>query len=402
MAKNIDIPDGWEVKKLGEVFKKINNKNKDRLINQVLTNSAQYGVIAQEDFFDKSIATKENINNYYILNIDDFIYNPRISKFAAAGPISRNKYSIGCVSPLYTVFKMIVNYNINFYELYFKSNIWNKQAYNIANFGARFDRMNITDNDFFNMPIPVPPLAEQEKIAEILSLWDKAIEQTKQLITYKEKQKKGLMQNLLTGKKRLQGWTDDWKTVKLGEVTKMNSGGTPTTSNAEYYNGNINWVSITDMTSHYKHIYHTKTKITELGLKNSSAKIFPVNTILYAMYASIGECIIAKEETTSQAILGIRCNNNIHYEYLFYLLYNYKDKSKALAQQGTQANLNKEIVENLIFKIPTSLDEQKAIADILCKTDEEIELLNKQLDLYTEQKKGLMQNLLTGKVRVKI
>ena len=403
MAKNIDIPNGWEVKKLGEVFKKINIKNKNKLITQVLTNSAQYGVIAQEEFFDKSIATKENINNYYILNIDDFIYNPRISKFAPAGPISRNKYKIGCVSPLYTVFKMTTNYNIDFYELYFKSNIWNRQAYNIANFGARFDRMNITDIDFFNMPIPVPPLAEQEKIAEILSLWDKAIEQIKELIAYKEKQKKGLMQNLLTGKKRLPGFNDEWKTVTLGEVTEMNSGGTPTTSKTEYYNGNINWVSITDITSHYKHLYNTKTKITELGLQNSSAKIFPVNTILYAMYASIGECIIAKEEmTTSQAILGIRCSNNIYYEYLFYLLYNYKDKSKTLAQQGTQANLNKEIVENFIFKIPTSLDEQKAIADILCKADEEIELLKKQLDLYTEQKKGLMQNLLTGKVRVTV
>lgn len=403
MANKIDIPNGWEVKKLGEVFKKINIKNKDKLITQVLTNSAQYGVIAQEEFFDKSIATKENINNYYILNIDDFIYNPRISKFAPAGPISRNKYKIGCVSPLYTVFKMTANYNIDFYELYFKSNIWNRQAYNIANFGARFDRMNITDTDFFNMPIPVPPLAEQEKIAEILSLWDKAIEQTKELIAYKEKQKKGLMQNLLTGKKRLSGFTDEWKTTKLGEVTEMNSGGTPTTSKIEYYNGNINWVSITDITSHYKHLYNTKTKITELGLQNSSAKIFPVNTILYAMYASIGECIIAKEEmTTSQAILGIRCSNNIYYEYLFYLLYNYKDKSKTLAQQGTQANLNKEIVENFIFQIPTSLDEQKAIADILCKADEEIELLKKQLDLYMEQKKGLMQNLLTGKVRVTV
>ena len=403
MAKNIDIPNGWEVKKLGEVFKKINIKNKDKLITQVLTNSAQYGVIAQEEFFDKSIATKENINNYYILNIDDFIYNPRISKFAPAGPISRNKYKIGCVSPLYTVFKMTANYNMDFYELYFKSNIWNRQAYNIANFGARFDRMNITDTDFFNMPIPIPPLAEQEKIAEILSLWDKAIEQTKELIAYKEKQKKGLMQNLLTGKKRLHGFNDEWKTTTLGEVAEMNSGGTPTTSKTEYYNGNINWVSITDITSHYKHLYNTKTKITELGLQNSSAKIFPVNTILYAMYASIGECIIAKEEmTTSQAILGIRCSNNIYYEYLFYLLYNYKDKSKTLAQQGTQANLNKEIVENFIFKIPTLLDEQKAIADILCKADEEIELLNKQLDLYTKQKKGLMQNLLTGKVRVTV
>lgn len=401
MSENIQVPQGWEVKKLGEVFKKVTEKNIHLKINTVLTNSAQFGVIPQNEFFDKSIATKENIDNYYILEMDNFIYNPRISKLAPAGPISRNKYGIGCVSPLYTVFKIHSNNNINFYEFYFKSNLWNRQAYNIANFGARFDRMNITDKDFFNMPIPVPPLEEQKKIAEILSLWDKAIEQTKELIAYKEKQKKGLMQALLTGKKRLNGFTDEWKTYQLGDITKMNSGGTPTTSKQEYYNGSINWVSITDITSSYKYLYKTKTKITELGLQNSTARLFPINTVLYAMYASIGECIIAKEEmATSQAILGVRCSDKLNHEYLFYLLYNYKDKSKKLAQQGTQANLNKEIVENFIFKIPTSLDEQKAIADILSSADEEIELLNKQLELYTEQKKGLMQNLLTGKVRV--
>ena len=261
--------------------------------------------------------------------------------------------------------------------------------------------MHIYKSILESVKILVPPLAEQEKIADILSLWDKAIEQTKELIAYKEKQKKGLMQALLTGKKRLNGFTDEWKTTKLGEITNMNSGGTPTTTKQEYYNGNINWVSITDMTSSYKYLYKTKTKITELGLHNSTARLFPINTILYAMYASIGECIIAKEEmATSQAILGIRCSDKLNHEYLFYLLYNYKNKSKKLAQQGTQANLNKEIVENFIFKIPTSLDEQKAIADILSSADEEINLSNKQLELYTEQKKGLMQNLLTGKVRV--
>lgn len=398
MANKIDIPNGWDVKKLGEVFKKINIKNKDKLITQVLTNSAQYGVIAQEEFFDKSIATKENINTYYILNIDDFIYNPRISKFAPAGPISRNKYKIGCVSPLYTVFKMTANYNIDFYELYFKSNIWNRQAYNIANFGARFDRMNITDTDFFNMPIPIPPLAEQEKIAEILSLWDKAIEQTKELIAYKEKQKKGLMQNLLTGKKRLHGFNDKWKTVKLGEVfdiqmcRRIYKDQTNSIGGIPFYKiGTMGKIADAFIDEQLFNTYKNKYN-------------YPLNgETLITCSGTIGKCYQYNGEKAyyqDSNIVWLRTKNKykINLNYIFIVVSNIKWNS---VEKTTITRLYTPTLKKAEIFLPP-LDEQKAIADILCKADEEIELLNKQLDLYTEQKKGLMQNLLTGKVRVTV
>lgn len=398
MANKIDIPNGWEVKKLGEVFKKINIKNKDKLITQVLTNSAQYGVIAQEEFFDKSIATKENINNYYTLNIDDFIYNPRISKFAPAGPISRNKYKIGCVSPLYTVFKMTANYNIDFYELYFKSNIWNRQAYNIANFGARFDRMNITDSDFFNMPIPVPPLAEQEKIAEILSLWDKAIEHTKELIAYKEKQKKGLMQNLLTGKKRLHGWTDDWKNIELGEVlTERNI---YAEKNGKYHHVSLTKYGIIQKNDKYDRDY----LVTKQG---KEYKITRKDDICYNP-ANLKFGVICKNNygvgIFSPIYITFEVNSDYNTDFIAFVLtqQSFIDKIRRY-EEGTvyerKAVKPKDFLLGRIL-IPTLFNEQKAIADILLKADKEIELLNKQLELYTEQKKGLMQNLLTGRVKV--
>lgn len=400
MSENIQVPKGWEVKKLGEVVE-INNTRVLSEQLEPLSISAGIGFVNQTEKFGRDLAGKQ-YEKYIKIKKYDFAYNKGNSK----------KYPQGCIyllkdrehAAIPNVFECfrIKNYNCFYYEQLFISGFLNKQLYRLINAGVRNDGLlNLNSENFYSCYIPVPPLEEQKKIAEILSLWDKAIEQTKELIAYKEKQKKGLMQALLTGKKRLNGFTDEWKTYQLGDITKMNSGGTPTTTKQEYYNGNINWVSITDMTSSYKYLYKTKTRITELGLQNSTARLFPINTVLYAMYASIGECIIAKEEmATSQAILGIRCSDKLNHEYLFYLLYTYKDKSKKLAQQGTQANLNKEIVENFIFKIPASLDEQKAIADILSSADKEIELLNKQLELYTEQKKGLMQNLLTGKVRV--
>lgn len=376
MAKNIDIPAGWEVKKLGEVC------------------TLEYG----QPLTEKN-RISGNIPIYSSAGIVGYHNTALVSgpcivvgRKGSAGSVFLSINDLFCIDTAY-----YIKTKINIYFLYYV--LLRLKLDKIKNNG---NVPGLNRNDVYIQSILLPPLDEQKKIADILSLWDKAIQQTKELIAYKETQKKGLMQNLLTGKKRLHGFNDDWKTIKLGEVAEMNSGGTPTSSKNEYYNGNIYWVSITDMTSSYKYLYDTNIKITELGLKNSSAKIFPANTVLFAMYASIGECIIAKKEmSTSQAILGIRCNNNIlYYEYLFYFLYNYKENYKKLAQQGTQANLNKEIVENFKLKIPTSIDEQKAIADILSKADEEINLLNKQLDLYTEQKKGLMQNLLTGKVRV--
>lgn len=400
MSKNIQVPQGWEVKKLGEVVE----------INK-LTLKDNTDPNYKFTYIDLSSVNKGNI----ILSNEELFFKNAPSR--ARRIIEEDNIIIATVRPNLQGFAYIdfpcKDYIVStgFAVLSYKNNIYMKFLYNMFYSNVLMGQINaiitgsnypaINSNDIKNFSIPVPPLEEQKKIAEILSLWDKAIEQTKDLIVYKEKQKKGLMQALLTGKKRLNGFTDEWKTYQLGDITKMNSGGTPTTTKQEYYNGNINWVSITDITSSYKYLYKTKTKITELGLQNSTARLFPINTVLYAMYASIGECIIAKEEMAiSQAILGVRCSDKLNHEYLFYLLYNYKDKSKKLAQQGTQANLNKEIVENFIFKIPTSLDEQKAIADILSSADEEIELLNKQLELYTEQKKGLMQNLLTGKVRV--
>ncbi|WP_300707138.1 restriction endonuclease subunit S [uncultured Brachyspira sp.] len=357
MANKIDIPDGWEVKKLGEVFKKINIKNKDKLITQVLTNSAQYGVIAQEEFFDKSIATKENINNYYILSIDDFIYNPRISKFAPAGPISRNKYSIGCVSPLYTVFKMIVNYNINFYELYFKSNIWNKQAYNIANFGARFDRMNITDNDFFNMPISVPPLAEQEKIAEILSLWDKAIEQTKELIAYKEKQKKGLMQKYIYP-------TKNKVSYRIGKLFNLSRGRVISKQEIEENQG-------------IYPVYSSQTSNNGiLGFINTYD--YDDELITWTTDgANAGKVFARKGKFNCTNVCGIAIPKNRDLCNLLYVT---------------------SFLNNITKKYVSYVGNPKLMNNVF----EEIELLNKQLDLYTEQKKGLMQNLLTGKVRVTV
>ena len=266
---------------------------------------------------------------------------------------------------------------------------------------------HISPNDIKEFPVLLPPLPEQQKIAQILSTWDKAITTTEQLLANSQHQKKALMQQLLTGKKRLLdedgvGFAGEWPLKKLGDISDMNSGGTPKSSIPEFFDGGIPWVSIADMTKCGKRISKTEKTLSEQGLANSSARMYPKNTILFAMYASIGECSIAEIEVcSSQAILGIRPKTVLDFEYLYFYLTSLKDEIKLQGQQGTQSNLNAAMVKN--FKIPLpNIDEQKKIATVLTTADREIELIQTKLEALKQEKKALMQQLLTGKRRVVI
>lgn len=162
-----DFPE-WETKKLNDVFSRKTVKNKGSLIKNVLTNSATRGIISQGDYFDKDIANQNNLEGYYIVEIDDFVYNPRISVSAPVGPLKRNHLEKGVMSPLYTVLKPKKG-NLCFYEHYFQTSFWHKYMRGIANYGVRHDRMNITNEDFEKLPLPFPHIKEQEKIASFLN-----------------------------------------------------------------------------------------------------------------------------------------------------------------------------------------------------------------------------------------
>lgn len=185
----------WEEKKLGDVAKKVNLRNSKMEITRVLTNSANVGVVDQNDYFDRSIAVKENTANYHIVDINEFVYNPRISSAAPVGPISINKIGKGIMSPLYNIFRFHTGC-VAFYEQYFQTTIWHPYLKSIANFGARFDRMNITSEGFFNMPLYIPSYTEQQKIAEFLSNFDSLISDEETKLQSLKDHKKGLMQQL--------------------------------------------------------------------------------------------------------------------------------------------------------------------------------------------------------------
>lgn len=244
-----------------------------------------------------------------------------------------------------------------------------------------------------------PPLPEQRKIAEVLSDFDELIDSLSALIAKKENIKQGAMQELLTARRRLPGFTDPWVEKPLGEVTAMQSGGTPLSSNNEYYNGTIPFLSIGDMTAQNKWINYTANHISESGLLNSSARMCAKGTLLYAMYASLGKCSIANIDLAiSQAVLGIDCKN-IERDFLYYYLCFIEGKVVKMGQTGTQSNLSKQIVQEFIVPIPTP-SEQRAIAAILSDMDSEISALKVERDKYLSLKQGAMQQLLCGKIRL--
>lgn len=248
--------------------------------------------------------------------------------------------------------------------------------------------------------LSLPQLHEQRSIATVLSDIDALLAKLDQLIAKKRDLKQATMQQLLTGQTRLPGFSGEWELKRLGDVADMGSGGTPLSSVAAYYDGDIPWVSISDMTKGGKVIYSTDRYLTEQGFANSAAQMFPAGTVMYAMYASLGECSIAGIPLcTSQAILGIRPRNKLFGEFLFYYLTSLKAIVKTLGQQGAQANLNKGMVQNFQISLP-SVEEQIAIATALSDLDTELTTLEARREKTLALKQGMMQQLLTGRIRI--
>lgn len=245
-----------------------------------------------------------------------------------------------------------------------------------ANGITRYSLINAT---YKAVPVLLPPLEEQKKIADILSLWDKAIEQTKELIAYKEKQKKGLMQKFIYPIKNKTSYRIcDLFNLSRGRVISKkeieeNTGIYPVFSSQTSNNGILGYINTYD---------YDDELITWTTDGANAGKVFARK----GKFNCTNVCGIGKPKSNNicNLIYVSAFLNNITKRYVSYV--------------GNPKLMNNVFEEIEIFLPP--IDEQKAIADILSSADEEINLLNKQLELYTEQKKGLMQNLLTGKVRV--
>lgn len=345
----------------------------------IMPNEVQNAVQNGDLFFNTSSETPEEVGMCSVLT--DKIENTYLNSFCFGYRLFDNNGAIGI-----------------FLSYYFRSAIGRVLMSVLAQGATRY---NLAKTTFLESTIALPPIEEQRRIVEALSDVDALIAALDKKIAKKRLIKQGAMQQLLTGKKRLCGFSDEWTIKRLGDLAKMNSGGTPDSSNSEYYGGDIPFLSISDITSTNKYISRTEKTITEKGLRNSSARIFPIKTIMYAMYASLGKCGIANISLScSQAILGITPSKNIDTEYLYYILSYIEETVKEFGQTGTQTNLSKQLVQDLELYLPTDAKEQQAIATILSDMDKEIADLEARRDKYKLIKSGMMQKLLTGQIRL--
>ena len=220
----------WEQRKLSEITDKVTEKNAGLQYVETFTNSAEFGIISQRDFFDHDIAKLGSLDGYYIVKNEDFVYNPRISTSAPVGPINRNKLGrTGVMSPLYTVFRPH-DIDTTYLEYFFKCGYWHSFMNFNGDSGARSDRFSIRDNVFFQMPIPIPDIDEQRKIGELLTCLDNLITLHQRKFEKLTNVKKSMLEKMFpqNGSSypeiRFKGFTDPWEQRKLGELVDVCSG----------------------------------------------------------------------------------------------------------------------------------------------------------------------------------
>jgi type I restriction enzyme S subunit len=263
--------------------------------------------------------------------------------------------------------------------------------------GSTFDSVNSAQVKEVLIPIPTFK-SEQTAIATVLSDADALIEKLEKLIAKKKAVKQSAMQQLLTGKHRLPGFSGEWEVKKLGKIGEIVTGNTPSTKINEYWGGNIPWITPTDI-GESKNIYNSEREITPLAFQIS--RKLPANTLLVTCIASIGKNVILRRSgACNQQINAIIPNYDHDVDFLYYLIEN--NKSYLLSKAGITATLiisKKEFLE-IEFKVPKNKNEQTAIATVLSDMDAEIERLENKLAKYQQIKTGMMQQLLTGKIRL--
>ncbi|WP_371725385.1 restriction endonuclease subunit S [Ligilactobacillus salivarius] len=366
-------------------------KNNNNAFKNVLTNSAEYGIISQRDFFERNIANKNNISTYYIVQNDDFVYNPRISNLAPYGPINRNKTGYtGIISPLYYVFR-VLNINTAFIEWYFKTTCWHKFMYQHGDSGARSDRFSIKDNELKKLPIKLPADdMEQEKIAKTLTSLDNTLQLHERKCEELALIKKALLQKLFPKKDefkpevRYKNFSDAWEQRKLGEV-------------ATFINGRAYKQNELLDSGKYKVLrvgnFYTNDSWYYSNLELADKYYIDKGDLVYTWSATFGPHIWDGEKVIYHYhIWKIELSESLDRDFTLQILE--ADKAKLLANTNgsTMIHVTKKDMESKVISLP-NIEEQKQIGSYLMKFDSLIALHQRKLEKLKQLKKFLLQNM---------
>lgn len=393
-------PRDWASKKIGQWLKLAERSIvlQDEEEYQLVTIRRGFGgVDSRGSFLGKNVLVK----NYFIVKTGDFIISKRQIAHGACG-IVPPELDGAVVSNEYNVFLPQDGTNIQMFNLMMQLPHYKRLFYLMSD-GVHIEKLLFKTQDWMKRTLAMPLLKEQKKIAEILSTQDKAIELQGRKIEELKRFKKGCLEKMFPRKgqkvpeKRFPGFTDDWEQRKLGGVTTSYSGGTPTVGVKEYYDGQIPFIRSAEINSESTELF-----ISEKGLNVSSARLVSKGDILYALYgATSGEVGRARlEGAINQAILAIKPMDNYDAEYLSQWLRKSKQNIVETYLQGGQGNLSGAIVKELIVDFP-SYNEQQIIGQYFANLDRLITLHQRKLEEMKNQKKALMQLLLTGIVKTK-
>ncbi|MGB3750129.1 MAG: restriction endonuclease subunit S [Arcobacteraceae bacterium] len=423
MSEMMRVPDGWEVIQLGDVgsFKNGVNKSKEDFgfgmpfIN--LQDVFGHWEIEQSDF-DLVNATDVELKNYN-LNKGDILFIRSSVKPSGVGLTSVVKENIH--NTIYSGFIIRfrsndMTFDVEYSKYCFHDELFRQRLLQKSTVSAN---SNINQESLVSLDLLLPPKKEQEKIAKILSTLDKSIEATNRLIEKEKNIKTALMQELLTNgidqngqirsiathtykKSELGLIPDEWEVVSLEKIGNVITGNTPSTDNEDYYNGNIPFIGPVDFVGQ-KHITKTEKTVSKDGL-NYSREIPKDSILTVCIGSTIGKIALAvKQCCTNQQINALVCDKKYFSEFIFYAMSQFLQRQLNV-EAGLQAVpiVNKSSFAKLVLPCPLDMEEQKQIAKILTTQDKKIETEQTNLAKLKELKKGLMNDLLSGKVRVKV
>lgn len=394
----------WVSTKLCEISRKVTTKNTDLKYKTTLTNSAEFGIINQLDFFDHDISNGDNIRGYFVVEPDDFVYNPRISVTAPVGPINRNQLGYaGVMSPLYYVFR-VEGIDLDYLSYYFKTKLWHKFMYDNGNSGARFDRFSISDEVFGQMPILHPTdIEEQKAIAAFFHRLDSQIALRKNQYERLLQVKSACLESMfprgteIAPPIRFNGFEEEWVVVPLSDCLMVNK---ERNINGMYTKNDV--LSVSDdfgvvnqiellgrsfagkSVANYRVLKHGEIVYTKSPLKIKPFGIIKVNegkdgivSTLYAVYT-------AKEGVSPQFI-----------NYYFAPSHRMNSYIHPLVNKGAKNDM-KVSDENVLkgnICIPSSLDEQKCIASFFEKLDSHISTEQQRLERLKQMKSACLRSM---------
>lgn len=415
------IPHSWNVVRNKGLIFEVNERCEADTDLPLLSVSEYYGIapkaekIADGDFISRA----ESLKDYKICHVHDVVMNIMLAWKRAQGVSNFN----GIVSPAYCVYRKKENAPINmaYYHYLIRSDLY-ISVFKRYSTGIIDSRLRLYPDKFLALYSHVPPLEDQQKIAahldrkctQIDALISNAQQQIEKLKAYKqsvitETVTKGLDPDVTmkdSGVEWIGEIPEDWGTPQIKHIATISSGSTPNRNNTEYWNGSIKWLKTGELQNN--EITDSEEHITQKALEETSVTLFPVNTVLMAMYGQ-GKtrgmtALLKTPSTTNQACAGMTVvSQNILVKYFWKCLMGAYNGIREIAQGSGQPNLNAGLISSFKIPLPTK-EEQQPIIDFLDKKcsqiDQLIDLKQQKIEKLQQYKKSLIYEYVTGKKEV--